>query len=204
MSSRADLEGMNPTVEQLNQEIERLKYRHRYRNTLGKTLFVLAAVAVFAILLAILLPVVRITGDSMANTLQRGDIIIALRDAKPECGALVVLNVGGKTMVKRLVARAGDELNILDDGTVQINGVSHEEEYIINKALGQCDIEMPYVVPEARYFVMGDNREISLDSRSEAIGCVAEEQIIGKVMLRVWPLNRIGLITYNRQANWEE
>jgi signal peptidase I len=80
------------------------------------------------------------------------------------------------------------------DGTVFVNGEPLDEPYIAQKSFGETDIELPYQVPDARIFVMGDNRDVSIDSRNTAVGCVAEEQIVGKIVYTVWPLRRFGEI----------
>ena len=80
------------------------------------------------------------------------------------------------------------------DGNVSVDGTLLEEPYLTEKALGDCNIDLPYQVPDNRYFCMGDHRSTSVDSRHTNVGCVSEEQIVGKIVFRVWPLTDFGLL----------
>ncbi len=181
-----------PTVNELESELKRVRYQKQYYETVRGAIVVLLAVAALVLLLVMLLPVLRITGTAMSNTLEDGDIVAALRSSTADYGDLVAFSVAGnKTLIKRVIAKAGDRVDMLEDGSVTVNGALLEEPYTINQGRGDCDVELPLVVPEGRYFLMGDNREESLDSRSTAIGCVSQEQIIGRIALRVWPPEKL-------------
>ena len=187
--------GQLPTAEQLQAELDRVKYRRRYRRVLGSTIFTLIGAAVVVLAVTLIFPVLRISSDSMANTLTSGDLVMTLGGVETGAGDVIAFNYGsGKVLVKRVIAEAGDVVEIREDGSVYVNEAKLDEPYVTKKALGECDIEMPYTVPEGRVFVLGDCRAESLDSRNTAVGCVAEEQIIGRVALRIWPLGKIGLI----------
>lgn len=192
---RKNMEAFYPTSEQLEKELQRMKYRRNYWSAVWNTVFSLIAVIAVVLLAVMWLPVLRVSGNSMENTLMSGDIIVTVRTEDVHRGDLAVFSIGnGKTLIKRVVAEAGDEIDIQEDGTVTINGAALEESYAINKARGEYDIELPYTVPAGRIFVLGDNRSVSVDSRKSAIGCIAGEQIIGKAAIRIWPLDRMGLL----------
>ena len=157
------------------------------------TLFTLVVVASVAVLVATLwMPVLRIYGVSMSPTLEDGNIVITVKDSTFNTGEIVAFYYNNKILVKRAIAQAGDWVDIDEDGNVYINNVLISEPYISEKAFGDCNIELPYQVPENRIFVLGDNREVSIDSRNTAVGCVAEEQIVGKLVFSVWPLDNFG------------
>ena len=179
-------------VEQLQAELRRVKYRRRFARSVLCILLVLALVAALAIAAAYLwLPVLRIHGDSMENTLQSGDVVVAVRGLEAEAGDLITFEVNGKLLVKRVIAKGGDVVSIDEDGVVSVNGAALDEPYVHEAALGTCDVQMPCVVPENTYFVMGDHRAVSVDSRSEAVGFIGEDQTAGKVVLRIWPISRL-------------
>ena len=183
-----------PTLEQLNAELKRSRYSRRYNAALKGTVLLLVTIAVAAIAASFLfLSVMKVQGSSMSPTLQNGDIIVALKGTKPEKGDLSAFYFNDKLLVKRVIAEAGDEVSILPNGTVSVNGATLSENYVSGKTLGDCDIAFPYVVPQDRLFVLGDERSVSLDSRHTAIGCVASEQMVGRVVLRIWPLNQLKL-----------
>lgn len=182
-----------PTIQQLETELRRVRYRRRFRNVFRSTVFTLITVAAIAVLVATLwLPVLKIYGSSMTPTLENGQIVVSVKSGSYETGDLVVFRYNNKVLVKRLIAQAGDWVNIDKDGTVYVNDIPLDEPYLTEKALGECDLELPYQVPESRLFVMGDHRSVSVDSRSTAVGCVAEEQLVGIIVLRVWPLDQFG------------
>ncbi len=182
-----------PTVEQLNAELGRERYRRRYRSTLRSTVSVLVVVAAAAVLLAtVWLPVLQIYGSSMAPVLEEGDVVVAVKGTRFAQGDLVAFYMGNKILVKRCIAAPGQWVDIDEDGNVYVDGALLDEPYLEDKALGDCDIELPYQVPENRWFFMGDHRSTSVDSRYSGVGCIAEEQIIGRIVLRVWPMERLG------------
>ena len=188
--------GWLPSSEELNEELKRLKQQQRFHSVFRSTIFTLVVVASIAVLIATLwMPVLRIYGVSMNPSLEDGNIVISVKESKFDPGEVVAFYYNNKILVKRAVAKAGDWVDIDDSGNVYVNNVLLNEPYIKEKALGDCNIELPYQVPEGRIFVIGDNREVSIDSRNTAVGCVAEEQIVGKLIYRVWPLNSIGRIS---------
>ena len=184
-----------PTREQLEELAGKMRYKDRFRSSLRSTVFSLITVAAIAVLVAVLLlPVLQIYGTSMAPTLAEGDIVISLKGSNFKTGDVIGFYYNNKILVKRVIANAGDWVDIDDDGTVYVNNVALDEPYISEKAVGDCNIELPYQVPESRVFVMGDHRSVSIDSRNTAVGCVAEEQIVGKIVFRVWPLKDFGAV----------
>lgn len=184
-----------PTLEQLEVEYERVKYNRRYRSVLASTIYALITVAAVSILIAtLLLPVLQIYGTSMTPCLSEGDIVISVKGSKFERGEIISFYYNNKILVKRVIATEGEWVDIDEDGNVLVNGVPYEEPYLKEKALGDCDIDLPYQVPDNRVFVMGDHRTTSQDSRNSAIGCVTEEQIVGKIKYCVWPLRDFGSV----------
>ena len=183
-----------PPVSQLEQELKREKYRRRYGRTMRSTIYVLITVAAAAVLIATFwLPVLQIYGASMTPTLQDGDIVVALKSSEFRRGDVVAFYYNNKILVKRVIASAGQWVDIREDGTVLVDGQELNEPYLEEKAFGDCNITLPYQVPDERVFVMGDHRSVSVDSRNTEIGCVAQEQIVGKIALRFWPLNALSI-----------
>lgn len=184
-----------PTTEQLEQELKQENYKTSYARVLRSTVFTLVTVAAAAVLIAVLLmPVLQIYGTSMSPTLTEGNIVVSVKGSKFETGDVIAFYYNNKILVKRVIAQAGDWVDITEDGTVYVNDKRIDEPYLTEKALGECDIELPYQVPESRIFTMGDHRSVSVDSRSTAVGCIAEEQIVGKIVFRVWPVTEIGTV----------
>lgn len=187
---------MVPGIQELEQELKRERYRDNYRRTLRSTVSALITVAAAAVLVAtLLLPVLQIYGTSMTPTLVDGDIVLSLKESEFQKQDIVAFYYNNKILVKRVIARAGEWVNMDEEGNVTVDGIPLEEPYVMEKAFGDCDITLPYQVPEGRLFVMGDHRAVSVDSRNSAVGCVAEEQIVGKLIFRIWPLNNIGRIS---------
>ena len=171
------------------------RYRRNFRKTIISTFSSLVVVAAVAVLISMLfLPVLRVTGASMTPTLQNDQLVICNKYADYESGDVVAFYYNNKILVKRVIAFPGDWVNLDAEGNVFVNGQKLEEPYLADKAYGDVNIQLPYQVPEGKYFVMGDHRSTSADSRNTAVGCVAEEQIVGKMVLRVWPLSAFGPI----------
>lgn len=184
-----------PEVGQLKEELRRERYKYRYASVLRSTVYTLVVVAAVAVLVATLwMPVLQIYGSSMTPTLAEGQIVVSVKEKDFSRGDLVAFYIGNKLLVKRMIAGPGDVVSIDEAGIVTVNGSVLEEPYISEHALGQCDLEFPYQIPESRYFLMGDHRETSVDSRSSVVGCVAEEQIVGKIIYCVWPFGDFGRI----------
>ena len=183
------------TVRQIEGELKRLRRKQNSRRIFRQTIFSLLVVAAVAVLAAMLFfPIFRITGSSMEPTLHPKEIVVCLKSSRFQSGDLVAFYYNNKVLLKRVIGTAGDTIEIDDSGNVFVNGSQLDEPYITKKSLGQCDIDFPFQVPDNRIFVMGDNRETSVDSRTTAVGCIADEYVIGKVFLRVWPLERLGFL----------
>lgn len=184
-----------PATEQLEAELAREKYKKRYHSVLRSTVYTLIIVAAVAVLTATLwLPVLQIYGSSMTPTLQDGEIVFSVKTSKFEPGDVVAFYYNNKILIKRVICGPADWVNMDEDGTVYVNGTVLDEPYLVEKALGDCNIELPYQVPDGKVFVMGDHRSTSVDSRNTAVGCVAQEQVVGKIIFRIWPLNRLGIV----------
>lgn len=184
-----------PSVDQLEKELGRVKYRQRYKTVLKSTVYTLITVAAIAVLVATLwLPVLQIYGSSMTPTLYDGEIIFSVKTSDFTQGDIIAFYYNNKILVKRVIAGAGQWVDIDEKGNVYIDGEAIVEPYLEEKALGDTNIELPYQVPDAKFFVMGDHRSTSADSRNTAVGCVSQEQVVGKIVFRVWPLNRMGSV----------
>ena len=182
-----------PTTEQIEGELVRLRYKSRYSRTLRSTIAILIVVAALAVLVATLwMPVLRIYGSSMSPTLVDGQIVISVKNARFEPGDVAAFYHGNKLLIKRYIAGPGDWVDIDADGSVSVNGSPLEEPYLTEKAYGETNIQLPYQVPDERYFLMGDNRSVSVDSRNTTVGCISRDQIVGKVIFRIWPLSEFG------------
>lgn len=182
-------------LRRVDAERERLTERRRFWRVLRGTVSTLIVVAAIAVLLAtLLLPVLQVSGDSMNPTLQSGDVLLLLKTDGMKTGDLCGFYWQNKLLLKRIIGGPGDVISIDRSGVVTVNGEALDEPYVDELALGECDLKFPYQVPENRYFVMGDHRSTSIDSRSTVIGCVDKSQIVGKVFLRVWPLSRLSWV----------
>ena len=182
-----------PSIEQLEAELGREKYRWKFRRVLRSTIYARVTVAAAAVLVATLwMPVLQISGNSMSPTLSDGQIVVTINGSSFQRGDIVAFYYDNKILVTRVIAGPGDWVSIDERGTVFVNDQELYEPYLEEKALGDCDIDMPYQVPDSKIFVMGDHRSVSLDSRNTALGCVSSDQIVGRLALRVWPYEEIG------------
>lgn len=182
-----------PTTAQLETEVRRLRYKVRFGRVLRSTVYTLVTVAAIAVLVAMLwLPVLKIYGSSMTPTLEEGEIVVAVKGSHFETGDVIAFYYNNKMLVKRVVATAGQWVDIDENGNVYVDNELLDEPYLSEKALGDCDIKLPYQVPDSRVFVLGDHRATSVDSRNTVVGCVAEEQIVGRIEFCVWPLSKLG------------
>lgn len=184
-----------PEVDQLKSELKRVRYKQRYHSVVLSTIYILLAVAAVAVLIAtLLLPVLRIYGSSMTPSLAEGDVVVSVKNMNFNRGDVISFYYNNKILVKRVIAFEGEWVNIDEDGNVYVNGTMLDEPYVEEKAFGECDIELPYQVPDGRVFVIGDHRSTSVDSRSSTVGCVFEEQIVGRIVFRVWPFEGFGTV----------
>ena len=184
-----------PTTGQLTRELRRVRYNSGFNGMLRSTIGILVTVAAAAVLIAVLyLPVLQIYGTSMSPTMNEGSIMVSVKGTKFETGEVVAFYYNNKILVKRVIANAGQWVDIDQDGNVYVNNVKLDEPYIAEKAYGETNITLPCQVPDSRIFVMGDNRDVSIDSRSTSVGCVSDEQIVGKIIFCIWPLNQAGWV----------
>ena len=182
------------TTEQIERELNRIRYKQRYGRTLRSTIYALIIVAAMTILVSTMfLPVFRIYGSSMTPTLVDGQVIVSVKEKDFKNGDIIAFYYNNKILVKRVIAHGGDWVDIDEDGNVFVNDELLDEPYVEVKAMGECNIGLPYQVPEGKLFVLGDHRSFSLDSRHTSVGCVSEDQIVGKLLLRIWPLKEITL-----------
>ncbi len=184
-----------PPIEQIREELAREEAKHGFRKTIGNiAVALLVAAAVTALVATRLFVLIRINGGSMEPTLADGEIIFLRQTKEIKTGDLVGFYYGGRVLIKRVIASAGDSVDMGQDGSVYVNGKKLDEPYVKEKSLGKCELEFPYEVPEGMSFVLGDNRAISIDSRIRSIGSVERDQIVGKVVFRAWPLSRMGIM----------
>ena len=196
MSEKKEVQQLEiPSVDLLEGELKRTRYNARYRRTLRTTIFSLLLVAAAAVIIAVLLlPVLQISSGSMENTLVDGDMVISLNNGKYKTGDIIGFYYNNVVLIKRVIATSGDWVDIAEDGTVTVNGVVLDEPYVEEKALGDCNIKLPYQVPQGRCFVLGDNRAESIDSRNTAVGCISNDVVLGKLLARIWPLKSFTLL----------
>ena len=185
-----------PSAAEVEQELKRENYKRRYRQVMKSTIFALLTASAVAVLVATLwLPVLQIYGASMTPTLNDGEIVFSVKSSRLKQGEVVAFYYNNKILIKRVIAGPGDWVFIDEDGSVFVNSLQLEEPYLTEKAFGLTDIELPYQVPDGKYFVMGDHRATSVDSRNTAVGCIAMDQVVGKIVFRVWPLEEIGFVS---------
>lgn len=187
-------ENNKPTIEELKKELNRVNNKREYKTTFRNTIFILIVVAAFAVLVSsFFITVLKVTGDSMTPTFETGQIVIAQNSSTFETGDVIAFYYNNKVLIKRVIGSPGDWINIDSDGNVTVNGVLIDEPYVDQLSYGDnTDITFPYQVPENRFFVLGDHRSTSIDSRSTTVGCVTQEQVIGKIVFRVYPFTDFG------------
>lgn len=184
-----------PNITQVEAAIKSEKYKKRRRQIIVSTVSILLTVAAISIIVAtFLLPAFQIYGSSMSPTFTEDDIVISVKSKEFERGDIIAFYYEGKVLVKRCIAFQGDWVNLDDDGNIYVNGNLIDEPYVAEKMKGECTIELPYQVPAGKYFVCGDNRAVSIDSRSAVVGCITEDKIIGKIVFRLWPLGSFGRV----------
>lgn len=184
-----------PTVAQFEKELRRENYKSKYKKVLRSTVYTLVIVAAFSVLVAtLLLPVLQIYGNSMAPTLNEGEIVVSVKSGNFQCGDVIAFYFNNRILVKRIIAASGQWVSMDEAGNVYVDNELLEESYLTEKSCGESDIDYPFQVPENTYFVMGDHRATSVDSRSSVIGCIAKEEIVGKIVFAVWPLKNFGVI----------
>ena len=195
MAQKSEKKVVVPSLKEIQMERKRIRRDSLYWQALRGTIAVLVVVAAVAVLVATLfLPILQISGDSMSPTLEHDEIVILLKTKKFERGDLIGFYYQGKILLKRVVALPGDEVAIDAEGNVYVNGALLEEPYVTDKGLGDCDLEFPYTVPGTSYFVLGDRRSNSVDSRNSVIGAISLENIIGKIFIRAWPFSKFGFV----------
>jgi signal peptidase I len=195
MTFRKQGEVSLPTKKQVETERKRYRRKKAYNKALRGTVYVLTIVAAVAVLIAtLILPVLQIEGTSMEPTLSNGDIVLLTKTTRFNRGDLCGFTWNNKLLIKRVIGTPGDWVEIDTDGTIYLNGEMLEEPYVEQPAFGECDLEFPFQVPQEQYFVVGDMRESSIDSRNSLIGCIPKDQIVGKVFFRVWPFNRLSFL----------
>ena len=189
----SEIEEEKRSAREAKAELDRVLFLEKYRATIRSTISILVTVAAIAILVAnFLVPAFQIYGNSMAPTLSEGEIVLAVKGNNFATGDLVAFYYNNKILVKRVIAMPGEWVDIDETGNVYVNGNLVDEPYVSDRALGDCNITLPYQVPENRVFVMGDHRSVSVDSRNTTIGCVAQEQVVGRLVFRIWPLAEMG------------
>ena len=195
MSKQSEKKVPVPSLTEIQRERKRIRRKDYYRQALRGTVSVLVVVAAVAVLVATLfLPILQISGDSMSPTLAHDDIVILVKTKNFERGDLIGFYYQGKILLKRVIALPDDEVALDAEGNVYVNGELLEEPYVTAKELGDCDLEFPYKVPGTSYFVLGDQRSNSVDSRNSIIGAIPRDNIIGKIVIRVWPFSRFGFV----------
>lgn len=195
MQTKSKKEVSIPSMKQVEEEREKLRYKKRYLRILRSTLSILITVAAIAVLVATRwMPVLRMYGSSMTPTLSEGNIVVTVKENHFESGDVIAFYYNNKILVKRVIVGPGSWVNIDEDGVVYVDEIPLDEPYLTETALGNCTIDLPYQVPESSWFVMGDHRSTSMDSRSTTVGCIYEEQIVGRVVFRVWPLTSFGTV----------
>ncbi len=184
-----------PAIEQIEAELRKEQYKNEYARVLRSTIFTLLVVVAVAVIIAVMVcPVIQIVGESMSDTLEDGDIVVAINNSSYSRGSVVAFYYNNNILIKRVIATAGSWVDIDGEGNVTVDGQLLDEPYVTDKSLGDCNITLPYQVPDDKIFVMGDHRATSVDSRNTAVGCISSELVVGKILFRIWPLSSIGAV----------
>lgn len=184
-----------PSIEELEDELARERKRRAQSKVLRIIIGILFAVIAAAVAVVILvLPIYEISGSAMAHTLNNGDIVAAIKTNVFYNGDIIAYNFDDDIQIKRVIGRSGDKIDIDSSGHIFVNGAQLDEPYVEEFDLGDCDIEFPFDVPLDQNFVVGDHRDVSVDSRNTAVGCIKDEDVIGKIVFRIWPINAIGTV----------
>lgn len=185
-----------PSLDVLEAELSRVKYKSKYGKVLRSTVYTLITVAAIAVLVATLwLPVLQVSGTAMSPTLAEGTIVVSYKTEDFKRGDVIAFYINNKILIKRLIALPGDTVEIDNDGRVYVNGIMIEESYVDEYAMGETDIEMPFTVKKDTLFVMGDHRSVSVDSRNTAVGCIPVEDVVGKIFFKIWPFKEISPVS---------
>ncbi len=184
-----------PSLEQLEAELEKELDRCERIHMVRNTVFFLVVVAAAAVLIVVLLlPFLQINGASMAQTLQNGDLVVAVNNSRYKNGDVIAFNYNNSILVKRVIALPGEWVDIDGDGNVYVDEKLLDEPYVYEKDLGRCNVDFPCQVPKGQIFVLGDHRSVSVDSRNTAVGCIKEDAVVGEVLFRIWPLTKMGFV----------
>jgi len=185
-----------PSADQIAEELKEHQRRDRLRRVMGSTISGMLAIAALVVLLAtFVFPTLRIYGSSMVPTLQDGEVVVSIKSSNYETGDIIAFYYNNKIFVKRVICGPSEWFNMQEDGVVYVNGSKIEEPYVSEPGFGSCDIDLPFQVPADQYFVMGDQRMSSIDSRMEQMGCVPQDRIVGRIVMRVWPLDSLGIVS---------
>ncbi len=162
-----------------------------WKAALKIVLVVIITVSLLLNLFTFIMPVVKYYGSSMSPTLEDGQILIVSKVSEIGNGDIIAFYYNNKVLVRRVVATENQQISVDIFGTVTVDGEELVEPYIGNKTLGQCNLDFPYNVPSGSLFVLGDNREVAMDSRLEEIGTVTEDRLIGKIVFSINPFGAI-------------
>lgn len=156
------------------------------------TVLILLIATVLGMILAFRLPVLQLQGDAMAPLLPKGSVVVAVKeDGTNAAGDIVAIQHQGKLVVRRVIATGGQSVVVAPDGSVSVDGKPLDEPYVHNSSTEPRTLTL--TVPEGQLFVLGDNREESVDSRDESVGCIPQSEVYASVRLCVWPITNLSL-----------